>query len=129
MFTRSFDIDDTITAYPEYFSNLSKETYAQGGRVVIITSRLDIDDVRADTEIELSEGGIRYDELYMFQDFDDMPACPHAELDWQYQYLWQKVSYAKLASVNVHYDDDDRVLDLFRKYAMKIEIVDAKNLV
>jgi len=129
MFTRSFDIDDTITAAPEHFAKLSKETYAQGGRVVIITSRLDEPDIRASTVDELAGYGIRYDELYMFKSFDEMPACPHVELDWQLQYLWQKVVYAREASVSEHYDDDDRVLKLLRRHALNIEVVDAKNIV
>ena len=127
MFTRSFDIDDTITAAPEHFANLSKETYAQGGRVVIITSRLDEPAIRASTVDELAGYGIRYDELYMFRTFDDMPACPHGELDWYSQYLWQKVAYAKQARVIEHYDDDIKVIELFTKHT-KIKVIDANNL-
>jgi hypothetical protein len=127
MLVRSFDIDDTISAYPEYFSRLSKDTYAQGGKVVIITSRLDIDNVRIDTEKELADYGIKYDELYMFQSFDDMPPCPYKELDWYSQYLWQKVVFAKAAQVDEHYDDDDKVIALFSEYEISISIIDVKK--
>ena len=122
----SLDIDDTITALPEYFSTLSCHAYTQGGKVAIISSRMDAPEIRSETEIELSSYAIRYDDLYLFKAVDDMPECPHEELDWQDQYLWQKVAFARSAGVSVHYDDDDRVLDLFRKYVPEIEVVDAK---
>ena len=128
MKTISLDIDDTITAYPEQFSKLSRQTYAQGGEVVIISSRMDTPEIRSETEIELAGYGIRYDSLFLFKSMDEMPVCPHGDLDWQDQYLWQKVAYANVARVSVYYDDDDRVLALFRTYAPAIEVVDAKDL-
>ena len=128
MKTISLDIDDTITAYPEQFSELSHQTFAQGGKVVIISSRMDTSEIRSETEIELASYGIQYDALYLFKSLDEMPDCPHGDLDWQDQYLWQKVAYANAAGVSVHYDDDDRVLALFRTHAPAIEVVDAKDL-
>lgn len=122
------DIDDTITADSEYFVALSNLIYAQGGKVVIISSRMDIPEIRSETKIELASYGIRYDALYLFKSMDDMPECPHEELDWQDQYLWQKVAFARSTGVSVHYDDDDRVLDLFRKYVPEIEVVDVKYI-
>lgn len=124
----SLDIDDTITAYPEYFSKLSHQAYAQGGTVVIISSRMDTLEIRVETELDLAGYGIRYDALYLFKSMDDMPECPLDELDWQDQYLWQKVAYAEATGVAVHYDDDDKVLALFRKYAPEVEVVDVKNI-
>jgi hypothetical protein len=61
--------------------------------------------------------------MYLFQPFDDMgPVCPHEDLDWQDQYLWQKVAYAKSAGVTEHHDDDDRVIAQFKLFAPKIRM-------
>lgn len=122
------DIDDTITAYPEFFTRLSIYAFSQAQKVIIISSRTDTPEIRSETELELSGYGIQYDALYLFQSMDEMSEYPHDELDWQDQYLWQKVAYAKAAGVSVHYDDDDRVLALFKKYAPDIEVVDAKKI-
>jgi len=69
MFTRSFDIDDTITAAPEHFAKLSKETYAQGGRVVIITSRLDEPGIRASTHPMVRSVRTSWVEAKLFGDY------------------------------------------------------------
>ena len=55
------------------------------------------------------------------------PVCPHGDLDWQNQYLWQKVAYAKAAGVTEHHDDD-RVIPLFKRFAPEIRMIDAKTL-
>lgn len=38
------------------------------------------------------------------------------------------MKYAADAGVSKHYDDDDSVLDLFRKFAPEIEVVDVKKI-
>lgn len=124
----SFDIDDTITSAPALFRELSEYLYSNHSKVVIISSRLDTPQIREETEAELREYDIKYDELYLFESMDDMAECPYPELDWQDQYLYQKIHFAKLAHVSMHYDDDDRVLALFEKYAPHIGVIDAKTL-
>ena len=123
------DIDDTITAHPNKYASLSLREHQLGSRVVIISSRLDTPSVKAESVAQLAELSIYYDHMYLFQSFDDMePVCPHEDLDWQDQYLWQKVAYAKAAGVTEHHDDDDRVIALFKRFAPEIRIVDAKTL-
>ena len=124
----SFDIDDTITSHPILFSQLGEKLYLNNSKVVIISSRLNTPKIRKETEEELKGYGIRYDDLYLFESMDDMAECPYEELDWEQQYLYQKIHYAKQAHVSMHYDDDDRVLELFKKYAPEIGTVDAKEL-
>jgi hypothetical protein len=55
----AFDIDDTITEHPEFFSLLSRSLRAGGHPVVIITFREDRNAVAEDLE----RWGIVYDEL------------------------------------------------------------------
>jgi hypothetical protein len=51
------------------------------------------------------------------------PACPYEDLDWQDQYLWQKVAYAKAAGVATeHHDDDDKVIAVFKRFAPEIRM-------
>jgi hypothetical protein len=91
----SLDIDDTITADPDKYSSLSLSEHQLGNMVVIISSRFDTPIVRAESVAQLVELNIYYDDMYLFKPFDDMdPASPHEDLDWQDQYLWQKVAYA-----------------------------------
>jgi hypothetical protein len=81
-----------------------------GSMVVIISSRFDTPIVRAESGAQLAERNIYYDDMYLFKPFDDMdPACPHEYLDWQDQYLWQKVAYLKKdprLRIRVRWDDE-----------------------
>jgi hypothetical protein len=123
------DIDDTITAHPHKYASLSLSEHQLGNMVVIISSRFDTPIVRAESVAQLADLNIYYDHMYLFKPFDDMdPVCPHEDLDWQDQYLWQKVAYAKAAGVTEHHDDDDRVITLFKRFAPEIRMVDAKTL-
>lgn len=123
------DIDGTITANPDYFADLSQRIYAEGGSVVIITSRLDIGYTRLITSDELNRWSIRYDTLHLFRGFEETEGiCPHLELDWYRQYLWLKVHHAINERLDAFYDDDDKVISLFKDYAQGIEIIDAKTI-
>ena len=55
----AFDIDETITEHPEFFSLLSRSLRTGGHSVIIITFRQD----RKAVEEELRRWGIAYDEL------------------------------------------------------------------
>ncbi len=57
----AIDIDDTITRCPAFFSLVSRSVLAAGHEVIILTYRED----REQTESDLDEWGIAYDELVM----------------------------------------------------------------
>ena len=123
------DIDDTISANPQFFADLCRHTYGQGGSVIIISSRSEGEEVRAITTEQLKGWSIHYDRLYLFRPFEEVEhICPHAELDWYKKYLWQKVHHCINESVDFYYDDDDKVIDLFKLHAPEINIVDAKTI-
>lgn len=121
------DIDDTISSNPAYYSELCKKTYLEGGRVIIISSRSDLEEVRSTTTKQLRDWSIYYDQLYLFRPFEEVEhLCPHNELDWYGKYLWQKVYHCINENIDRYYDDEDKVIELFKLYAPEIDIIDAK---
>ena len=123
-----FDIDGTIFLHPGYFAELSRQIYIGGGSVVVISSRMDTEENRLFTERQLREWSIRYEKLFLFKPFEEVEyLCPHSELDWYQQYLWQKVHHAKNENLDVFYDDDDHIINLFMDYASEIKIYDVKE--
>jgi hypothetical protein len=57
----TLDLDETITAAPEFFAWLSKHIRLDGGKVYVMTDRSPY--ARTFTEEELAYYGIEYDEL------------------------------------------------------------------
>ena len=110
------DMDGTITGYPEYFSALARSVRVTGNLVHVVSSRSPTGE--AETRKELKELGLAYDYLYLLPDFGKkITRCPHRELAWYDQYLWQKLEYCAAHEIRVFYDDDPRVLSLFARYA------------
>ena len=121
------DIDGTITANPSYFSALTERVYAEGGSVIVITSRLDIGYNKMITIAELKELSIRHDILHLARPHEEVEdPCPYPDLDLYQQYLWQKVHHAINERLDVFYEDEDKVIELFKSYVPDIEIIDAK---
>ena len=116
------DIDGTITADPAYFSALARSVRATGNLVHVVSSRSPAGE--AETRKELKELGVAYDHLYLLPDFGKKIArCPHRELAWYDQYLWQKLEYCLAHEIRVFYDDDPRVHSLFTRYASRDFVV------
>lgn len=119
----ALDIDGTITRRPEFFAVMSQAVRASGGKVYIVTSRSNTDDVRSQTRLELKSYGVQYDDLITIPDSaQDRIPCPHSDLDWYQQYLWQKVSVCMDSDVAVVFEDDPKVIELFGKYATSIQV-------
>lgn len=116
------DIDDTITADPPAFEKLASSVLGSGGQVVIITSRSE--QGRSETLNELAGYGIRFSALHFLPAMDaGAGSCPHSDLNWFDRYLWHKVKIAQGCGVTHFVDDDPRVIELFRRYAPKIEVI------
>lgn len=118
----AFDIDDTITAKPEFFALLS---VAPGVRKVIIVSRRgNSEESRRLTLAERETYAIRHHDLYLLE---DGPAarnrCPHPDLVWYRKYLWQKVEICLQENIDVVFEDDEKVIDLFRRLAPEIQVM------
>jgi hypothetical protein len=67
---------------------------------------------------------VRCDELHLL---DDTPAarerCPHPDLDWYQKYLWQKVEICLREKIDAVFEDDPKVVALFKRYAPQIVIL------
>ena len=59
------DIDNTITKHPKFFSNLSEKVKQAGGKIFIITSRINTPVNREITKKELIDYFIEFDVLHM----------------------------------------------------------------
>jgi hypothetical protein len=118
----SIDIDGTITVVPALFAMLSSAVRASGGKVIVVTSRSNAPEVWDKTRRELKEYGIESDELVIIPDGTDRIPCPHMGLDWYQQYLWQKVAVCVERNVDVVFEDDEKVVDLFKRFAPCITV-------
>ena len=117
------DVDDTITAAPEFFALLTKAVRQAGGRVCIVTRRGNLPEVVEATRVELEDYGIEFDEINCIPDKkDEYISCPHEDLDWYEKYLWQKVAICEARNVDVLFDDDPKVVRLFARYAPWIQL-------
>jgi len=120
----ALDIDGTITKHPEFFAIISRSIRAFGGKVYIVTSRSNSDGVRVETQKELKSYGIAFDELIIIPDAKtDQNPCPHDELDWYQKYLYQKVTVCLEHEVAIVFEDDQKVIDLFKMYAPDIQVM------
>jgi len=92
----AFDIDDTITRHPEFFSLLTNALQNAGHKVLIITFR----EGRKDTEDDLRAWGIAYDTLIT----STLDACiEHGVDEW-------KAAVCKEHGVDIFFEDDENVL-------------------
>jgi len=120
----ALDIDGTITKHPEFFAIVSRSIRASGGKVYVVTSRSNSDGVRVQTQKELKSYGIPFDELFIIPDAKpDQRPCPHDELDWYQKYLYQKVTVCLEHEVAIVFEDDQKVIDLFKMYAPGIQVM------
>lgn len=123
-----FDIDGTITEEQDFFAKFSKIVKANGGKVFIVSSRTDNAFVLKETKQELKQLGIHFDEIYLLPDFESAKAnCARLELDWYQKYIFQKINFCKEKNIQIFFEDEDKVIDLFRRYAPEIIVIKIAN--
>lgn len=119
----AFDIDDTITANPEFFRFLSHSIKKAGGNVYIISSRTDMREVYDATVKELKELDIVFDDIILIPEMRiAQEICPVKELNSYQKYIWQKIKYCEELGVKLYFDDEEAVVELFQKLAPKIQV-------
>ena len=116
-----FDMDGTVTKYPEFFSLLSRLTRENNSKVYIISSRSNNRDVVEKTRKELRSLHIAFDEIYLLSDpgINGKGQIPE-NLDWYQKYIYEKVAFCKKEGIRLFFDDEENVIDLFRTYAPEI---------
>jgi hypothetical protein len=119
----AFDIDDTITANPAFFSLLSHSIKQAGGKVYIISSRTDIPEARTATYKELRELDIAFDDMVLIPNMDvAVKTCPVKGLNTYQKYIWQKIKYCTEWGISLYFDDEEAVVELFRQLAPEIQV-------
>ncbi len=118
----AIDIDDTITVQPALFSLLTQAASDKSHTVIIVSSRSNTKEVLSITREELCKAGIYFDKLYLLEDFSNCH-CPHEELSWYDKYLWQKVDICKKENIDIVFEDDLKVIALFKRYAPTIQVI------
>ncbi len=120
----AIDIDDTLTMNPPFFALLSKAVIGDGGKVIIISSRPKLSETFLLTERLLKEYGVMYNMLVLIDDPQvAKKTCPYADLDWWEKYLWQKVDICQKETVEIVFEDDEKVIALFKKFAPEIQVL------
>ncbi|MFQ5953001.1 MAG: hypothetical protein ACE5JK_06325 [Candidatus Omnitrophota bacterium] len=117
------DVDDTIMRQPEFFSLLSRAAKEKGHEVHVVTTRPRTDFDRQRTLDDLTSGGIAYDLIYHLPKQEgEVDDCPHADLDDYQKFVWQKIRYSQENKIDIFFDDDDRLIPLFKRFAPEIQI-------
>jgi len=132
----AFDLDDTLTSYAAFFSSLSKQNCDPDSFKLIISTRYEPDTSSCqqavyDKELaEIKGMGIDYDKLvHAWCPFDlagKLFPCGN-DYDWLKRFIWQKAFYCRLHHIDIFYEDQQRNIDLFKKYAPEIEVVHVNN--
>lgn len=123
-----FDIDDTITAQPEFFRLLSHAIKKSGGGVYIVTSRTRTIETLKATRQELKELGIVYDHLFIIHDRSEADRiCPVGGLDWYQRFVFQKLIYCRANKIDLYIDNEQIVIDLFKRYMPEIQVMQVHN--
>ena len=118
------DIDGTITLDPDFYSAFTHDCRRSGISVHIVSARPP--ESRADTEAELRELEIGYDELHLLPPMEEaITLCPHSEIEWFHRHFWMKIDYSIRQGLSHFIDDNERVLQLFHAYAPEIIVFQA----
>ena len=119
-----FDVDGTITTQPEFFKVLSHAVKKSGGAVHIVTSRTRTVETKNATREELKGYGIAYDHLFIIHDRSEADRiCPVGGLDWYQRYVFQKLIYCRANKIELYIDDEQIVIDLFKRYMPEIQVM------
>lgn len=78
-----------------------------------------------ETVDELAKLGIAYSALHLLAPMSSAQAlCPHNGLDWYQRHQWLKVAYALANGLTHFVDDDQKVLNLFNRFAPSVMAID-----
>ena len=117
------DVDDTIMRQPSFFSLLSHAAREKAHRVHIVTTRPRTDFDKQRTLDDLKTNDISYDCIYHLPKQEgEVDNCPHVELDDYQKFVWQKIKYCLDENIDIFFDDDDRLIPLFKRFAPDVQV-------
>jgi hypothetical protein len=75
------------------------------------------------TRKELNELGIVYDHLFLLSNQEEADrVCFVNGLDWYQRFIFQKTIYCKANHVDVYFDDETKVIELFKRFLPEIQV-------
>jgi len=113
----ALDIDDTITKYPQFFSQLSYEH-----DVVIVTSRSNTQESIETTKELLEDLNIKFSMIYFCDWNMDAEFGVPDELEGSERLLYQKVLACRTEQVDALFDDDPTVQSLIKKHLPQVSL-------
>lgn len=113
----ALDIDDTITKYPQFFSQLSLKH-----DVIIVTSRSSTQESIEITEALLEGLNIKFSMIYFCDWSMDVNFDIPDELEGPDILLYQKVIACETEQVDALFDDDPTVQALIKKYLPQVSL-------
>ena len=117
------DVDDTIMRQPVFFSLLSHAAEEKGHEVHVVTTRPRTDFDFHRTLDDLKSANIAYDTTYHLPKQEgQVDNCPHEDLDDYQKFIWQKIKYCRDEGIDIFFDDDDRLIPLFKRFAPEIQV-------
>lgn len=117
------DIDQTITAAPEFFAWLSQALRRDGHRVLIVTSRTTSPEPLRLTAEELRAFGVVYDKLLLSPAVDDLdPRRLPPGLHSAHRIFVFKLIAAQDYGTEILFDDCSITSDLFRRHLPDVRV-------
>ena len=113
----ALDIDDTITKYPLFFSQLSHKH-----DVIIVTSRSNIQESIEATTILLGNLDVKFSAIYFCDWSGDVYFDLPDELEGPELLLYQKVIACRTEQVDALFDDDPTVQTLIKKHLPQVSL-------
>jgi len=128
----AFDLDDTLTRWPSFFSGLSKQSSEPDSYILVISTRYEpvtssCHQAVYDRELkEIEKMNVSYHQLvhawWPFELAEKLFPCG-SDIDWLNRLIWQKAFYCRLYHIDMFYEDQPRNIDLFKKYVPNIEVI------
>lgn len=117
------DIDDTITAAPEFFAWLSQALRRDGHTVLVVTSRVHSLENFKTTAEELRDFGIVFDKLIMSPEPDDIdPRRLPPDLHPAHRVYINKVIAAEDCGTDILFDDCSITSHLFQRSLPHVKV-------
>jgi len=117
------DIDGTINQAPAIFSAMTKALGGNGHRILVVSARVEDSESREFTTKQLREWRIDYEELILTPPFRQLiPSWFPPNLPLEQRAIFFKVMTARERRVDVAFEDDGLVIDLFRAYLPEMQV-------